>query len=82
MDMDMNMDIPAGSIPPWTGLDCGCSWYPCFSAAVASNRLSAAPPARIARIIACSQHPARRMEKLPRRHQEVLDAYSLAAMYM
>lgn len=27
---EMGMDIPAGSIPPWTGLDCGCSSYPCF----------------------------------------------------
>lgn len=40
-----------------------------------SNRLAAAPPARIARIIACSQRPARRMEKLPRRHQKFLGAY-------
>lgn len=24
------MDIPAGSIPPWKGLDCRCSSDPCF----------------------------------------------------
>lgn len=37
---EMGMDIPAGSIPPWTGLDCGCSSYPCFHLGTAVVPLS------------------------------------------
>lgn len=28
---EMDMDIPAGSIPPWKGLDCRCSSDPCLA---------------------------------------------------
>lgn len=70
------MDIPAGSIPPWTGLDCRSSCTPVL-APLSLQWLPAAPPARIARIIACSQRPARSMEKLPRRHQNLSGAYRL-----